>query len=782
MAVVLGGCGAPTNEGSPDSASVDVAAVDMAVGADAPAGDVGVPDIGSSADVVDAGGADVQQSVDAGATDAGGLDANAMDAGSSDVALPDVPTLDMGSLEAGTPDVGAMDTGLPDVAMLDASRPDVGPPDVGGMDTGPRDVGPPDIGATDTGPRDVGSPDAGTADSGVIDAGPRDVIDASAVDVPTGGCALPLAPLSLPGPDIARSGSTRGTSSLDETSCQPDATGPENVYGLTITSTTGVLIDTASASTTFDTVLSIRRACSELATEVACNDDSGPFSARTSVLRTALAPGAYQLIVDGNNGASGDYALRARFYDVSPNALCSGAVELTAAAPIVANLSRSGGPGTACLNTGGQTFYRFTLQPASVATIRVYPQDTSLTWTPTLQVLDDCASRSCVASDAGAGVVVAQAVLTNPTTSARTYILSVAPAEASATTGIFQISAAVSPLVPTSLCQAAVALGSEAAVVGDTSAGVARSTRCSTSESGREVFYTVDVLPGQRATVRAQPQAGATWRTRLRAFAGCDSTVCRSSAVASSSGGAVTLALDNPSQALVRMHVSVASSTATGGPFDLSVTAAPLSPAPMPYYTLSSIPGACDDVRTGNARSLADDSTTGIVALPWTFRFFSASEAYVSVSSNGFAQLWPSSVGSPSSRYTTTRLPDVFEPNNMIAPFWDDLDVAGTSSNVRTLSLGAAPSRRFVIQWTDWQPVGAGATASDRLTFQAKLFETTGVIEFHYCSVRPENSRNTGGSATIGVENAAGDLGNLVRYRSPGSISTATAFRLTPPG
>lgn len=762
MAVVLGGCGAPTNEGSPDSASVDVAAVDMAVSADAPAGDVGAPDVGSTADVVDAGGSDLQGSVDAGATDAAAPDAGAMDADPSDVGPPDVPTLDMGSLDAGPPDVGAMDTGSPDVVMLDAGRPDVGLPDIGPTDTGPRDAGP--------------------LDSGVIDASPRDVIDASAVDVPTGGCAFPLAPLSLPGPDIALSGRTRGTSTLDETGCQSDATGPENIYGLTITSTTGVLIDTASASTTFDTVLSIRRACTDLATEVACNDDSGPFSARTSVLRTALAPGDYHLIVDGNSGASGDYSLRARFYDVAPNALCSGAVELTAAAPIVANLSRSGGPGTACLSTGGQTFYRFTLQPASVATIRVYPQDTTLTWTPTLQVLDDCASRSCVASDAGAGVVVAQAVLTNPTTSARTYILSVAPAEASATTGIFQISAAVTPLVPTSLCQTAVALVPEAAVVGDTSAGVARSTRCSTSESGREVFYTVEVPPGQRATVRAQPQAGATWRPRLRAFAGCDSTVCRSSAVASSSGGTATLALDNPSQALVRMQVSVASTTATGGPFDLSVTAAPLSPAPMPYYTLTSIPGACDDVRTGTARSLADDSTTGIVALPWTFRFFAASEAYFSVSSNGFAQLWPSSVGSPSSQYTTTRLPDVFEPNNMIAPFWDDLDVAGTSSNVRTLSLGAAPSRRFVIQWTDWQPVGAGATASDRLTFQAKLFETTGVIEFHYCSLRPENSRNTGGSATVGVENAAGDLGNLVRYRSPGSISTATAFRLTPPG
>jgi len=98
---------------------------------------------------------------------------------------------------------------------------------------------------------------------------------------------------------------------------------------------------------------------------------------------------------------------------------------------------------------------------------------------------------------------------------------------------------------------------------------------------------------------------------------------------------------------------------------------------------------------------------------------------------------------------------------------------------VRTLSIGTAPARRFVIEWTNWQSV-SGAS-SERLTFQAKLFETTGVIELHYCTINPVNVRNTGSQATVGVEDSTGLRGNLVGFDFPGSVATATAFRLSPP-
>lgn len=716
-------------------------------------------------------------------TDSGPADTGVVDTG----VRPDVPAGDTGPTDSGTTDSGPADTGVTDSGTTDS-----GPADAGDLDSGVADAGPADSGATDAGPADSGSMDAGPMDAPPADAPRTDASgdasgDASApVDVQSVGCAMPLGTITLPGTVAPINGITRGMSTIASSTCQSNTGGPENVYNLTVTSATGVIIDTDNPATSFDSVVSIRRTCGDVATSVACDDDGGSTPGNSSVVRTALAPGDYSVIVDGFSSNAGSYVLRARTYEIAANAICASATPLTAAAPVTAqDISRSGGPSAACASSssGGQLFYSFTLAANSQATIRATPTGTTPAWTPIVRALDSCDASACVANATGGSGTVATLALANTSAAPRTFTISVAATSATAT-GTFDLSAAVTTVVPTSVCDAATALVNGAtAVTGNTTTGTARASRCSTSDTSNEVFYSVSVPSGQRVTVRAQPQSGGTWRPRIRSAVNCTATTCFNSAVASTDGGEATLNLDNPTPFARTLIVSVTSTTGTGGAFTIASTAAPLSPAPMPYYAVSTITGACDDVSSGTTVAPADgwedDAASAIVALPWTVQFFATPATHFSVTSNGFLQLWPSMTGSPSDAFSNATIPTSGTPNNFVAPFWDDLSPVSGVSAVRTLSIGTAPARRFVVEWTNWQTVSGGS--ADRLTFQAKLFETTGVIELHYCTITPVNPLNTGNSATIGVEDAMGMRGSLVGFNFPGSVSTANAFRLSPP-
>lgn len=83
-------------------------------------------------------------------------------------------------------------------------------------------------------------------------------------------------------------------------------------------------------------------------------------------------------------------------------------------------------------------------------------------------------------------------------------------------------------------------------------------------------------------------------------------------------------------------------------------------------------------------------------------------------------------------------------PNDILAPLWDDLDMA--SGSFRYQTIGVAPNRIFTAEWrnVEWNWNSNSAVIS----FQVKLFETSGIIQFEYAQ---EPGVVSGASATIGI-------------------------------
>ncbi len=113
-------------------------------------------------------------------------------------------------------------------------------------------------------------------------------------------CAATAIPVPLPGGRFT--GTTTGTS-LNSSSCGGN-NAPEAVYQIVLTETSDVFVTTHGSK--FDTVVYMRRGC--CGTEIVCNDNSD--GRNTSVINAlGLAPGTYDIFVDGAGAAGGAYTV-----------------------------------------------------------------------------------------------------------------------------------------------------------------------------------------------------------------------------------------------------------------------------------------------------------------------------------------------------------------------------------------------------------------------------------------------------------------------------------------
>jgi hypothetical protein len=145
---------------------------------------------------------------------------------------------------------------------------------------------------------------------------------------------------------------------------------------------------------------------------------------------------------------------------------------------------------------------------------------------------------------------------------------------------------------------------------------------------------------------------------------------------------------------------------------------------------------------------LYEDDGLVTLELPFVFTFYGTEFTEVQASSNGTLQF---GAGLPA--YANSCLTDGPNPvmGDMIAPFWDDLDLTFTGF-LETAVSGEEPNRIFVVEWDD--VVRYGGSPDDTVTFSAQLFEGSNDILFFYEDVETLEGSN-GRSATIGLQSAA---------------------------
>jgi hypothetical protein len=167
-----------------------------------------------------------------------------------------------------------------------------------------------------------------------------------------------------------------------------------------------------------------------------------------------------------------------------------------------------------------------------------------------------------------------------------------------------------------------------------------------------------------------------------------------------------------------------------------------------------------DVAGSGGAASIlrgADDATAPLT-LPFPFRFYGRTYSVVCASSNGalyFVQDAGACTGLVD--FANVDLASTATPNDLAGafPLWSDLtfEQAGSGA-VFYQTLGAAGSRRFVVQWNDAYPTGSPSP----VTFQIILSEETNSLVFQYKTVDlgEGNAASRGAAATIGIRDAGG--------------------------
>jgi hypothetical protein len=135
-----------------------------------------------------------------------------------------------------------------------------------------------------------------------------------------------------------------------------------------------------------------------------------------------------------------------------------------------------------------------------------------------------------------------------------------------------------------------------------------------------------------------------------------------------------------------------------------------------------------------------DEGTAGPFPIGIDFKFYGESKTELYVNTNGVISF----INITENIFSNGAIPTSGIPDDLIAPFWDDLD-GRTQGNVYYKQDG----NKFIIQFTNWQRYsGTGS-----LTFQVVL-QSNNRIYFYY-----ENMAATLNSCTVGIENYNGTDG-----------------------
>ena len=169
-----------------------------------------------------------------------------------------------------------------------------------------------------------------------------------------------------------------------------------------------------------------------------------------------------------------------------------------------------------------------------------------------------------------------------------------------------------------------------------------------------------------------------------------------------------------------------------------------------------------------------DDTVTNFTTDDYSFGGETWGE--IGISSNGYAIIGGSTSASDN-QFVNQSFPDPNPPNNVLAPFWADLN-PGAAGAMRIAELTDGSDIWIVLDWDAVREFGSGAnTHSFEIWIGIEGDANPGEdITYAY----GPNTGNGAGSATVGAENKFGNDGVNVYYNGTGTLPTnGTQLRVT---
>ena len=178
-------------------------------------------------------------------------------------------------------------------------------------------------------------------------------------------------------------------------------------------------------------------------------------------------------------------------------------------------------------------------------------------------------------------------------------------------------------------------------------------------------------------------------------------------------------------------------------------------------YAVDTLGWHCEDTRTDwlkgrDTVALSGDEDAAAVALPFPVAFYNGTYTAVNATTNGLLNFTAPRLGD----YENVELGAPYQPNGVIAAFWDDLVVDGRAS-VRTATYGTTGHRRFVIEWHD---VRLADQPRSRFSFEV-VFDETGGFILQYDDLDGDAER--GAFATVGIEDVTGAVARQYSFDLP---------------
>ena len=179
-----------------------------------------------------------------------------------------------------------------------------------------------------------------------------------------------------------------------------------------------------------------------------------------------------------------------------------------------------------------------------------------------------------------------------------------------------------------------------------------------------------------------------------------------------------------------------------------------------------------------------DDANSAVQNIGFTFNYNGTAYTQFTLNTNGFIKLGSTAPSATQLFYSENNnsITDVFQSSgdpNILAPFNIDLTASSAgSAEYRVATTGTAGSRICTVQWKNVSDKAAtNATQFANMSFQVRIYEATGVIEFVYAAATASSAAATTRYAQIGLKGTDFDFGQLLQVvKGPSAAWSAATF------